>query len=130
MEAAPHQETLRLCKYCKTKQPDDAFEICRVVGQKVYRRHKCKRCKYVRAMERRKELREWFRDHKKNLRCQRCSFADYRALVFHHSDGQKEWNIGDMIKDGLSRESIEREVGKCTVLCANCHAILHYGDQA
>jgi hypothetical protein len=51
--------------------------------------------------------------------------------VFHHRDDQeKVWIIGDMIKNGVSRQSIERELAKCLVLCANCHQILHYEDRA
>src|SRR5438552_15459691 len=36
------------CKYCQTEQPGEAFEVCRIVGTKVYRRLKCKRCKQAR----------------------------------------------------------------------------------
>jgi hypothetical protein len=119
------------CKYCQTVQPEEAFEVCRVVGAKFYRRLKCKQCKQARATERRRELRLWFDRYKSCLHCERCGFSDYRALVFHHRDDQeKVWNIGDMIKNGVSRQSIERELTKCSVLCANCHQILHYEDRA
>ncbi|MDQ6660237.1 MAG: hypothetical protein M3Z24_04640 [Chloroflexota bacterium] len=30
------------------------------------------------------------------------------------------------VRDGYGVERIKREVAKCTVLCANCHAKLHY----
>ena len=71
-------------------------------------------------------LREWLDDQERTLRCQLCGFADYRALQFHHQDSQeKHANVADMIRSGLSRQSILREVAKCIVLCANCHAIEH-----
>jgi hypothetical protein len=33
-----------------------------------------------------------------------------------------------MIQIGLSRENIMREIGKCVVLCCNCHQIEHYDE--
>ena len=101
--------------------------MCRIVGAKVYRRLKCQRCKRRKANERRAALRLWVDEYKKTLRCERCGFADYRALVFHHHGSQqKEFNIADMIRSGLSRASIQREIGKCIVICSNCHQIEHY----
>ena len=33
-----------------------------------------------------------------------------------------------MIRSGLSRVAIKREIDKCIVFCSNCHQIEHYGD--
>jgi hypothetical protein len=35
-------------------------------------------------------------------------------------------NLSESIRQGYSAERIKREIAKCTVLCANCHAKLHY----
>ncbi len=36
------------------------------------------------------------------------------------------FNIGDAVRDGISLDRIKKEINKCIVLCANCHAIRHY----
>ena len=33
------------------------------------------------------------------------------------------FNIGDAVRDGISLDRIKKEIEKCIVLCANCHAI-------
>jgi hypothetical protein len=117
---------MKACKYCGVAQPDENFEVCRVLGAKVYRRLKCKRCKQEAATHRRRGLRAWLDAYKRGLRCERCGFTDFRALQFHHRTEEKEFNVADMVRHGLSREAIEREIGKCRTLCANCHLIEHY----
>jgi hypothetical protein len=128
---APVEEgAVRTCKYCHTEQPDEAFEVCRVVKDKAYRRLRCRRCKRARTNERRAFLRSWLDEYKKALQCGRCGFADYRALEFHHPAGQeKDFNVADMIRSGLSRRAILQEIARCIVLCSNCHQIEHYNDQ-
>jgi len=117
----------KFCKYCCTIKPLISFEVCRVLGDKVYRRLRCQQCKRARTNIRRAELRQWLDDYKRKLRCERCGFVDYRALQFHHEEAQEKGaNVADMIRSGLSRQSILSEVDMCIVLCANCHAIEHY----
>jgi hypothetical protein len=61
--------------------------------------------------------------------CQRCGFADIRALVFHHRDpSTKSFTIASIRGPGLRKEQILAEVEKCDLLCANCHMILHARD--
>jgi len=36
------------------------------------------------------------------------------------------FNVADAVRDGISLDRIEKEIEKCIVLCANCHAIRHY----
>ncbi len=119
-----------VCKYCNTERPADAFEVCRMVKGKTYRRLRCQRCKRVKTNERRAALRLWLTEYKRALRCSTCGFADYRALEFHHPDGQdKDFNVGDMIRCGYSRETMLHEIAKCIVLCSNCHQIEHYDEK-
>jgi hypothetical protein len=36
------------------------------------------------------------------------------------------FNIADAVRNGISLDTIRKEINKCIVLCANCHAIRHY----
>jgi hypothetical protein len=118
---------MKICKYCNSEKPDDSFEICRVVSGKIYRRLKCKDCKRIVRTTRRKNTRKWLDEYKKELTCERCGFADFRALEFHHNENnKKDFNVADMIRSGSSIQTIMREIDKCKVLCSNCHQIEHY----
>ena len=78
---------------------------------------------------RRKNIRIWIEDIKKQMKCSRCGFGDYRAIVFHHI-GNKDRGIADMVKDAWSKKRILEEIKKCIPLCANCHYIEHYFEKS
>jgi hypothetical protein len=123
--------TRKVCRYCLVEQDESCFEVCKVLGGKVYRRHKCRACKAATQTLRRERLRAWLDDRKKTLHCAECGFSDFRALEFHHPDAQeKDFAIGEMVKDNRSITAIEREMARCVALCANCHRITHYSDRA
>ncbi len=52
--------------------------------------------------------------------CIDCGEADAVCLEFDHVRGPKRGNIGTMLGDH-SWETIEAEIAKCEVRCANCH---------
>ncbi len=61
---------------------------------------------------------------KEDLGCSACSEKDPRCLEFHHQDPKsKKFNV---TSHGCRTGSLDEEVKKCIVLCANCHAKLHY----
>jgi hypothetical protein len=121
---------MKVCKYCQTERPDEAFEVCAVIKGKTYRRLKCQKCKRATTNQRRSRLRLWLDEYKKTLVCERCGFSDYRALEFHHrTRDEKTFNVADMIRSCLSVRTIRREIDKCSVLCANCHRIEHYDER-
>lgn len=114
-----------ICKYCSKDKPEDQFEIARKIGDKVYRRKKCKRCKQDTQNKRRDQTRQWLISYKQTLSCEICGNEDYRVLEFHHLSN-KDNNIADMLT--YSKDRILEEITKCKVLCANCHRIEHFGD--
>jgi hypothetical protein len=118
---------MKVCKYCLKDKSDEEFEVCRVVNGKIYRRLKCQSCKRKTTNERRSKLRNWLTEYKKTLACERCGFSDFRALEFHHHGySKKDFTIANMIHSGQSKDTIEREIKKCIILCSNCHQIEHY----
>ena len=58
-------------------------------------------------------------------KCERCGYNKcFAAFQWHHSDPtQKEFGISS--KRGAPLETLRKEVEKCSLLCANCHAEVH-----
>jgi hypothetical protein len=58
--------------------------------------------------------------------CSSCDESHPACLNFHHRDPElKLFEIGGGVVS-RSKESIEREISKCIVLCSNCHDKLHF----
>ena len=55
--------------------------------------------------------------------CVDCGCTDIRVLEFDHVRGNKSNNIARMVGQGFSWSTIEAEIAKCEVRCANCHRI-------
>lgn len=58
--------------------------------------------------------------------CCRCGEDDLACLDFHHETDQKVDTIARMLANGRPREEIREEMSRCSVLCANCHRLLHH----
>jgi hypothetical protein len=70
--------------------------------------------------------RKWLIEYKKTLKCVRCGENHPATLTFHHKKGaDKIFEIGNAIVLGVSLKRLITEIGKCEVLCANCHAKEH-----
>lgn len=67
----------------------------------------------------------------KGGKCEKCGYNKCEgALQFHHIDmSQKEFQLSDSdITKNISLNDLKKEVDKCMLLCANCHAELHYNS--
>jgi len=69
----------------------------------------------------------------KNIfKCEKCNYEQYEgALDFHHEDSnEKKFELhGIKIYENSCLETKKKiidEVNKCTILCSNCHADLHF----
>ena len=50
------------------------------------------------------------------------------ALVFHHKDpSTKEFNLSKFARNNKITYELLRELEKCIMICANCHAEVHEG---
>ena len=62
--------------------------------------------------------------------CDHCQAFDKRFMEWHHIDpSTKLREVSDMAGCCGSIQKIREEIDKCNCLCANCHAIVHYGEQ-
>src|SRR5688572_17252095 len=62
---------------------------------------------------------EYFATHP----CVDCGETDSVVLTFDHIGIDKRDNVSDMVRNGLSVDTIRAEIAKCEVVCYNCHAI-------
>jgi hypothetical protein len=80
---------------------------------------------------RRVKAREWLLEYKSSLECELCPENHPACLQFHHKDKtQKEFVISRAVCAGWSKETILTEIAKCSVLCGNCHAKLHFENNS
>lgn len=106
------------CKQCQSKY-DKRYYSCV---------NKTRRKANVKA--RKKVIRDWYVSYKKAQLCTECGNDDFRVLEFHHCNGRKDFNISDAVGRGYGLETLQLEIKKCKCLCANCHRILTYTEQA
>lgn len=102
------------CKYCQA-------EFGRLHYQKykqVYKERSRIRKNQI-LIENKPRLRIYLSNHP----CVDCGETDIRLLEFDHVYGQKAGEITDLLREGFSWFTIETEISKCEVRCANCHRI-------
>lgn len=77
-----------------------------------------------RVKVRREALRAYIQWVKENSRCADCHISDYRVLDFDHLPGNEKYDgISEMVSRGVSLVRLAEEMGKCDVVCSNCHRI-------
>ena len=117
----------RVCKYCEEEHPLEDFPIANIIKGKTYRRRKCIVCYRTSKRNRKNEIKEWFKNYKKTLKCKICNENTWYMLDFHHRDPlQKDVEVAYAIASGWSKERIMAEADKCDIYCSNHHRELHY----
>lgn len=83
-----------------------------------------RRQKIIRKRRMQVKARAWIKEYLKYHSCVDCGNSDLRVLEFDHRDpSQKKFAISRKVSDGVSIETLVKEVAKCDVRCANCHRI-------
>ena len=114
------------CKYCKKYYPEEYFGVSLTVGEKVYRRRKCRDCYRMTKQALNSKIHEWIINYKIQRGCGNRGIVDQRVLDLHHpEESEKKFTVA-YFRRGLGFDQIRNEVKKCEVLCANCHRILHW----
>jgi hypothetical protein len=80
------------------------------------------------VIERKNAINKWFKEIKRQLRCEKCGEDHPACLEFHHlNPSEKKINLSEAVAiKGWSKNKILDEIDKCVVLCANCHRKLHW----
>jgi hypothetical protein len=104
----------RWCKSCQAA----ANKLHYQNNKQVYLDRAQTRNAYVIA-ENKKQLRAYLSTHP----CIDCGCTDIRCLDFDHVRGKKSDDISKMLGHSLPWATIEAEIAKCEVRCANCHRI-------
>ncbi len=73
------------------------------------------------------ERRAWLDALKLEQGCSRCGYDTCpSALHFHHLDpSEKTMSVSSMLRHAIA--TVEEEMAKCILLCANCHAEEEWG---
>lgn len=67
------------------------------------------------------KLRDYVWNYLENHACVDCGESDPIVLEFDHVRGVKVRAVADMVRGKVSLKSLEAEIAKCEVRCANCH---------
>lgn len=79
----------------------------------------------LRKKEARREIRRWLQKYK-GRGCQNCPEKRIATLDFHHlNQSEKRIEINEAVRMRWSRKSIQKEIDKCILICANCHRCEH-----
>jgi hypothetical protein len=128
---------MRACSSCGVVKEEDEFNwrwqdrgirwgICRECQRKQktnwYERHKdiYGPAKNARTRASRVAARQYVFDYLSTHPCVECGENDPMVLEFDHI-GSKRKTIAELIRDGASIQSLQREIDQCQVMCANCH---------
>ncbi|MBV9232144.1 MAG: hypothetical protein JOZ18_22730 [Chloroflexi bacterium] len=106
-------------------QSEEWKEYQRSYQRGWHQRHKAERL--AKSYERRAATIEYIQELKKQLCCADCGERHPATLHFHHLNSEdKLFDISEAVNKGFSMGKVKKEIEKCIVLCANCHAIRHY----
>tara|TARA_R110002012_G_scaffold11908_3_gene53318 strand:+ start:3025 stop:3381 length:357 start_codon:yes stop_codon:yes gene_type:complete len=84
------------------------------IKHRSYKRNKVQRAKNI----------AYVKEIKRTTPCVDCGELNPVLLEFDHVRGDKYRCISDMVMGSYSIETIQKEIDKCDVRCANCHRLI------
>ena len=125
-----------ICTKCNNDKPPSEFHLAKLRARG--RQSWCKQCrksvdkKYNRKRwdsgvkreeqaVRRQRNREFIWSYLSDKACADCGETDTVVLQFDHQR-DKVYNVSEMAGRTCSLEKVSEEMGKCEIVCANCHA--------
>lgn len=105
---------MKRCKYCQSELSRFHYQN----NKQAYKARSSARKAQI-LIENKPRLYAYLTSHP----CIDCGQVDIRLLEFDHVYGQKSGEISDLLRQGFSWATIETEIAKCEIRCANCHRI-------
>lgn len=95
-------------------------------NQRYYQKNK--EAQRARVAAQKAANREYVRTLKESTPCSDCSkiYPWYVMDYDHLPEFEKRMDVSQLVANGYSIESIDREIAKCELVCANCHRIRTY----
>jgi hypothetical protein len=123
----------KLCVVCEAPLSGQKKMYCGNTCKQKHHYHRVKtqtntyHSQTIRAISRKLELID-----RLGGKCNSCGYSkNIAALQFHHLDPEvKSFKLGHRMLSNRSWEAILKEVEKCILLCANCHAEEHNPEYA
>ena len=113
--------TTKICSSCKIEKLEEEYHW-KVKNKR--RQSMCKECLYTYQKNRWHQRKLDAIEYKGGV-CEDCKQMPHPgAMQFHHEDPKEKefsWNKGRL----KSWDYVKKELDKCILLCANCHAIRH-----
>lgn len=126
----------KICSKCHTELPTKDFFVkrngkvgshCKDCQRQYGRDHYTKNKKYYynRNLLRKKQRQEWLKKFLEHKNCSVCNESRIECLDFHHLDADNKVNSVSslLLNSGLSLDTVQNEIDKCVILCANCHRV-------
>lgn len=105
--------------------PYKDIEKRRECRRRWYKNNRTSEKQHIRR--RKKEIRIWFANYKKKLKCLKCGESHPGCIDFHHKENENKDNeVTYFVGNGYSIKRILEEIKKCEVWCSNCHRKYHY----
>lgn len=101
------------------KDPEKQAEYHRVYYEKNRRNRKEKIRQYTKSS--RERNRAFVREHLEAHPCVDCGESDPIVLEFDHVRGEKRNDVANLVNRAVSIMTLQEEIKKCDVRCANCH---------
>lgn len=102
------------CRECEKEYKKEWYEK----NKESHKKRVGKRNKSIR-LENRKRLHEFYL----NNPCVDCGEPRPACLDLDHVTGKKKTNVSRMVSSSIQWATIQEEIDKCVVRCANCHRI-------
>ena len=122
-----------LSEFNENKSKKDGFnslcKSCIAVYQKKY--YQANKKTFIDNKDKRKKtIKKWIIDFKKDKGCIVCGENRPATLDFHHRNpDEKETEIMTAVKRGWSINRLQKEIDKCDIMCSNCHRVLHWKER-